>query len=73
MLFEHKPLIFCGLYSHYEPYCIIRVKFEVKLVILETMTLVQLEYIVAVDEKRHFADAAKMCFVTQPTLSMQIQ
>ena len=37
------------------------------------MTLVQLEYIVAVDEKRHFAEAAKMCFVTQPTLSMQIQ
>lgn len=37
------------------------------------MTLVQLEYIVAVDDKRHFADAAKKCFVTQPTLSMQIQ
>ncbi|VAW28962.1 Hydrogen peroxide-inducible genes activator =_ OxyR [hydrothermal vent metagenome] len=37
------------------------------------MTLVQLEYIVAVDEKRHFAEAAKRCFVTQPTLSMQIQ
>lgn len=37
------------------------------------MTLVQLEYIVAVDEKRHFAEAAKTCFVTQPTLSMQIQ
>ncbi|MCF6352295.1 MAG: LysR substrate-binding domain-containing protein [Cyclobacteriaceae bacterium] len=37
------------------------------------MTLVQLEYIVAVDDKRHFAEAAKKCFVTQPTLSMQIQ
>ncbi len=37
------------------------------------MTLVQLEYIVAVDDKRHFAKAAKKCFVTQPTLSMQIQ
>ncbi len=37
------------------------------------MTLVQLEYIVAVDDKRHFAAAAKKCFVTQPTLSMQIQ
>ncbi len=37
------------------------------------MTLVQLEYIVAVDDKRHFAEAAKLCFVTQPTLSMQIQ
>ncbi len=37
------------------------------------MTLTQLEYIVAVDDKRHFAEAAKICFVTQPTLSMQIQ
>lgn len=37
------------------------------------MTLVQLEYIVAVDEHRHFATAAGACFVTQPTLSMQIQ
>jgi LysR family hydrogen peroxide-inducible transcriptional activator len=36
------------------------------------MTLVQLEYIVAVDTYRHFARAAKHCFVTQPTLSMQI-
>lgn len=37
------------------------------------MTLVQLEYIVAVDTHRHFAAAAQACFVTQPTLSMQIQ
>ena len=37
------------------------------------MTLVQLEYIVAVDEHRHFASAAEACYVTQPTLSMQIQ
>lgn len=37
------------------------------------MTLVQLEYIVAVDTYRHFAVAAANCFVTQPTLSMQIQ
>jgi LysR family hydrogen peroxide-inducible transcriptional activator len=37
------------------------------------MTLVQLEYIAAVDTHRHFAAAAKACFVTQPTLSMQIQ
>jgi len=36
------------------------------------MTLVQLEYIVAVDTWRHFATAAAKCFVTQPTLSMQI-
>jgi LysR family hydrogen peroxide-inducible transcriptional activator len=37
------------------------------------MTFVQLEYIVAVDTYRHFAKAAERCFVTQPTLSMQIQ
>lgn len=37
------------------------------------MTLIQLEYIVAVDNFRHFAKAADSCFVTQPTLSMQIQ
>ena len=36
------------------------------------MTFVQLEYVVAVDNFRHFARAAKECFVTQPTLSMQI-
>ncbi len=37
------------------------------------MTLTQLEYILAVDDHRHFATAAAHCFVTQPTLSMQIQ
>ncbi|MGI4728576.1 MAG: hydrogen peroxide-inducible genes activator [Janthinobacterium lividum] len=37
------------------------------------MTLVQLEYIVAVDTYRSFVMAAQKCFVTQPTLSMQIQ
>jgi LysR family transcriptional regulator, hydrogen peroxide-inducible genes activator len=37
------------------------------------MTLVQYEYIIAVDDYRHFATAAEKCFVTQPTLSMQIQ
>lgn len=36
------------------------------------MTLVQLEYILALDRFRHFAAAASQCFVTQPTLSMQI-
>ncbi|GGH75599.1 LysR family hydrogen peroxide-inducible transcriptional activator [Filimonas zeae] len=36
------------------------------------MTFTQLEYIVAVDMYRHFAEAAQHCFVTQPTLSMQI-
>jgi LysR family transcriptional regulator, hydrogen peroxide-inducible genes activator len=37
------------------------------------MTLTQLEYIVALDTQRHFVLASEKCFVTQPTLSMQIQ
>jgi LysR family hydrogen peroxide-inducible transcriptional activator len=37
------------------------------------MTLTQLEYVVAVDKYRHFGKAAKACYVTQPTLSMQLQ
>lgn len=37
------------------------------------MTLVQLEYIIAVDTYRSFVAAAEKCFVTQPTLSMQVQ
>lgn len=36
------------------------------------MTLIQLKYVVAVDTYRHFASAAEHCYVTQPTLSMQI-
>ncbi|PKP51917.1 MAG: DNA-binding transcriptional regulator OxyR [Bacteroidetes bacterium HGW-Bacteroidetes-1] len=37
------------------------------------ITLIQLEYIVAIDTFRHFAKAAEHCFVTQPTLSMQVK
>ncbi len=37
------------------------------------MTLTQLQYLIAVDNHRHFAKAAEASFVTQPTLSMQIQ
>ncbi len=37
------------------------------------ISLIQLEYIVAVDTYRHFATAAEKSFVTQPTLSMQIK
>ena len=37
------------------------------------MTLTQLEYIIAVDNHRSFAKAAKACHVTQPTLSMQVK
>ncbi|MEM1319846.1 MAG: LysR substrate-binding domain-containing protein [Bacteroidota bacterium] len=37
------------------------------------MTITQLEYIIAVDTYRSFAKAAVSCYVTQPTLSMQIK
>ena len=36
-------------------------------------TLRQLEYIVAVADKRHFGRAAEACFVTQPGLSAQVR
>lgn len=38
-----------------------------------TVTLTQLEYLVALDQHRHFGKAARACHVSQPTLSMQIQ
>jgi LysR family hydrogen peroxide-inducible transcriptional activator len=37
------------------------------------MTLQQLEYLVALDTHRQFVLAAEKCFVSQPTLSMQVQ
>lgn len=37
------------------------------------MTVQQLEYIIALDNYRHFTKAAEACRVTQPTLSMMIQ
>lgn len=37
------------------------------------MTFTQLEYVIAVDTYRHFAKAAIASYVTQPTLSMQLQ
>ncbi len=37
------------------------------------MTLIQLEYVLAVAESKNFTLAAEKVFVTQPTLSMQIQ
>lgn len=37
------------------------------------MTIQQLEYIVALDNHRHFVNAAESCFVTQPTLTLQIK
>ena len=37
------------------------------------MTLTQLQYTLAVAEQGNFTQAAEKCFVTQPTLSMQVQ
>ena len=37
------------------------------------MTITQLQYVLAVAEHKNFTLAADKCFVTQPTLSMQIQ
>ena len=37
------------------------------------MTITQLQYVLAVAEYKNFTFAAEKCFVTQPTLSMQIQ
>ncbi len=41
--------------------------------ICDMISLIQMEYAVAVDTYRHFATAAEKCFVTQPTLSMQLK
>ena len=37
------------------------------------MTITQLQYVLAVAEHQNFTKAAQKVFVTQPTLSMQIQ
>ena len=37
------------------------------------MTLQQLEYVVALDEYRHYVTAAEHCFVSQPNLTMQVK
>ncbi len=37
------------------------------------MTVTQLEYVLAVYQKRNFIEAAKFCNVSQPTLSMQLK
>lgn len=37
------------------------------------ISLVQVNYILALNEERHFQRAADKCFVTQPTLSVQVQ
>lgn len=37
------------------------------------MTFQQLRYLIALDDHRHFEKAALACFVTQPTLTMQLR
>ena len=37
------------------------------------MTIIQFQYILAVAQYKNFSIAAEKCFVTQPTLSMQVQ
>lgn len=37
------------------------------------MNIQQLEYVIALDEHRHFVTAAEHCHVTQPTLTMQLR
>lgn len=37
------------------------------------MTIRQLEYIIALDNHRHFVSAAEHCYISQPTLSMQVK
>lgn len=37
------------------------------------MTLQQFEYIIALDEHRHYVTAAERCFVSQPNLTMQVK
>lgn len=41
--------------------------------ILSMITIQQMNYILAVNDTLHFQRASEMCFVTQPTLSMQIK
>ncbi|UII20614.1 hydrogen peroxide-inducible genes activator [Fulvivirga ligni] len=37
------------------------------------MTLQQLQYVIALDNHRHFVKAADSCFVAQPTLTLQVK
>lgn len=39
----------------------------------DDMTLTELKYIVAVAEERHFGNAARRCFVSQPSLSASVR
>ena len=37
------------------------------------MDLKQLKFLIALDETRHFGQAAARCHITQPTLSMRLR
>lgn len=37
------------------------------------MTIQQLEYVIALDTYKHFVNAAEHCYVTQPTLTIQVK
>ena len=37
------------------------------------MDIKQLKYLIALDQTRHFGQAAAACHITQPTLSMRIR
>ena len=37
------------------------------------MDIKQLKYLIALDQTRHFGQAAALCHITQPTLSMRIR
>ncbi len=67
----HTQLFFgnkdCGIL------CIIKIDLFYICIDFIYMTITQLEYLVAVDTYRSFVTAAAHCFVTQPTLSMQLQ
>jgi len=40
---------------------------------MKSITIIQLEYVAAVARTKNFVKAAKECFISQPTLSMQIR
>lgn len=62
--FPLHPSIFCRAQ--------VPVDYYLCITFVDSMTLVQLEYVIAVDTYGSFVAAAEKCFVTQPTLSMQI-
>ena len=46
---------------------------NIRFYLLYQMNIRDLQYLVAVSETRHFGQAAAQCFISQPTLSGQIQ